>query len=63
MNAFRGNGPVYAKKLVRAFGERVFDVIEADADRLRKVDGIGLVRAGRITAAWVQQKAVRIFKT
>src|SRR3982075_2861167 len=55
----RGIGPVYAKKLVRAFGERVFDVIEAEPDRLREVDGIGLVRAGRITAAWAEQKAVR----
>jgi hypothetical protein len=27
-------GPVYAKKLVRAFGEKVFDVIEATPDRL-----------------------------
>jgi exodeoxyribonuclease V alpha subunit len=25
----RGIGPVYAKKLLRAFGEKVFDVIEA----------------------------------
>jgi exodeoxyribonuclease V alpha subunit len=24
----RGVGPVYAKKLARAFGEKVFDVIE-----------------------------------
>ena len=31
----RGVGPVYAKKLVRAFGEKVFDVIEATPDRLR----------------------------
>src|SRR5450432_4230906 len=37
----RGVGPVYAKKLVRAFGEKVFDVIEATSDRLREVDGIG----------------------
>ena len=37
----RGVGPVYAKKLVRAFGEKVFDVIEATPDRLREVDGIG----------------------
>jgi exodeoxyribonuclease V alpha subunit len=40
----RGVGPVYAKKLVRAFGGKVFDVIEATADRLREVDGIGPVR-------------------
>ena len=37
----RGVGPVYAKKLVRAFGEKVFDVIEATPDQLREVDGIG----------------------
>ena len=55
----RGIGPVYAKKLVRAFRERVFDVIEADPERLREIDGIGPVRAERITAAWAEQKAVR----
>ena len=55
----RGIGPVYAKKLVRAFGERVFDIIEADSERLREVDGIGPVRAQRIIAAWAEQKAVR----
>ena len=40
-----GVGPVYAKKLLRTFGEKVFDVIEATADRLREVNGIGPVRA------------------
>ena len=55
----RGVGPVYAKKLVRAFGEKVFDIIEASSDRLREVDGIGPVRAASILAAWAEQKAVR----
>jgi exodeoxyribonuclease V alpha subunit len=55
----RGVGPVYAKKLVGAFGEKVFDVIEATPDRLREVDGIGPVRAASILAAWAEQKAVR----
>src|ERR1041384_4245363 len=55
----RGVGPVYAKKLVRAFGEKVFDIIESAPDRLREVDGIGPVRASSILAAWVEQKAVR----
>ena len=55
----RGIGPAYAKKLLRAFGEKVFDIIEATPDRLREVDGIGPVRARRITAAWAEQKAVR----
>jgi exodeoxyribonuclease V alpha subunit len=55
----RGIGPVYAKKLVRVFGDKVFDVIEAQPDRLREVDGIGPVRAQRIVTAWAEQKAVR----
>jgi exodeoxyribonuclease V alpha subunit len=37
----RGVGPVYAKKLVRAFGEKVFEVIETTPDRLREVAGCG----------------------
>src|ERR1700757_1332686 len=55
----RGIGPVYAKKMVKAFGEKVFDVIEAEPDRLREVTGIGAVRARRITDAWAEQKVVR----
>ena len=55
----RGVGPVYAKKLVRAFGDKVFDIIETTPDRLREVDGIGPVRAANILAAWAEQKAVR----
>src|SRR3981081_3419113 len=55
----RGVGPVYAKKLVRAFSEKVFDVIEATPDRLREVNGIGPVRAASILASWAEQKALR----
>jgi exodeoxyribonuclease V alpha subunit len=45
--------------LVRAFGEKVFDIIEATPDRLREVAGIRPVRAASILAAWAEQKAVR----
>src|SRR4051812_50124006 len=31
----RGIGPVYAKRLVRGFGEAVFDLIEQQPERLR----------------------------
>jgi exodeoxyribonuclease V alpha subunit len=55
----RGIGPVYARKMVKVFGEKVFDIIEAEPERLREVDGIGPVRARRITAAWAEQKIVR----
>ena len=55
----RGIGPAYARKLVRGFGEKVFDVIEAEPGRLREVTGIGPMRAKRITDAWAEQKIVR----
>src|ERR1700730_15524816 len=55
----RGVGAGYAKKLVRAFGDTVFDVIEETPDRLREVGGIGPVRAASILAAWAEQKSVR----
>jgi exodeoxyribonuclease V alpha subunit len=55
----RGIGPVYARKMVKAFGEKVFDVIETASDRLREIDGIGPVRAKRIVGAWAEQKVVR----
>jgi exodeoxyribonuclease V alpha subunit len=55
----RGIGPVYARKLVRAFGEDVFDVIAQAPDRLREVTGIGPKRAERIVAGWAEQKIIR----
>ena len=45
--------------MVKAFGEKVFDIIETEPDRLREVTGIGVVRAKRITDAWAEQKIVR----
>src|SRR3712207_2937177 len=55
----RGIGPVYAKRLVQAFGEGVFEVIEQAPDRFQEVEGIGPVRAGRIVKGWAEQKVIR----
>src|SRR5438552_7304988 len=55
----RGIGPVYAKKLVRAFGETVFEVIQQEPSRLREVTGIGPKRAERIIAGWAEQQVIR----
>ena len=55
----RGIGPVYAGKMIKTFGVKVFDIIEAEPERLCEVTGIGRVRAGRITDAWAEQKIVR----
>lgn len=55
----RGIGPVYAKRLVKQFGKDVFDIIEAEPDRLREIPGIGPMRASKITSAWADQKIIR----
>jgi exodeoxyribonuclease V alpha subunit len=55
----RGIGPIYAKRLVRAFGADVFDLIEQQPDRLQEVTGIGRKRAARIIAGWAEQKVIR----
>src|SRR5512132_1522507 len=55
----KGIGPIYAKKLVKAFKEQVFDVIEQTPQRLQEVDGIGPKRAESMVAAWADQKAIR----
>lgn len=52
----RGIGPVYAKRLVKAFGKDVFDIIEATPERLREVTGIGPMRAAKITAGWLTKR-------
>ena len=55
----KGIGPHFAKTLVTAFGEEVFDVIEHDPERLRTLAGIGPKRVERITAGWADQRAIR----
>jgi exodeoxyribonuclease V alpha subunit len=55
----RGIGPAMAKRIVAAFGESTFEIIEAEPQRLPEVAGIGPKRAARIIAGWAEQKAVR----
>jgi exodeoxyribonuclease V alpha subunit len=55
----KGIGPHFAKKLVHAFGEAVFDVIEASPNRLLELEGIGPKRKERVLSAWAEQKAIR----
>ncbi|HET6522014.1 MAG TPA: AAA family ATPase, partial [Geminicoccaceae bacterium] len=55
----KGIGPTYARRLLGAFGDRLFEVIEREPERLREVPGIGLARAERIAACWTEQRALR----
>ena len=52
----KGIGPHFAKKLVKAFGEKVFDVISDTPEQLIKLEGIGIKRKQRIVDSWVEQK-------
>jgi exodeoxyribonuclease V alpha subunit len=55
----KGIGPVYAKKMVDRFGEKIFDIIDKESARLEDVDGIGPKRRKRIKEAWAEQKVIR----
>ena len=55
----KGIGSHFAKKLVTAFGDQVFDVIEHKPELLSTVDGIGKIRANSICNNWKDQKIVR----
>lgn len=55
----KGIGPVYAARLVAAFGTAVFEVIEQSPARLLEIDDIGKKRAHKITSGWADQKIIR----
>ncbi len=55
----KGIGPHFAKKLVAAFGNLVFDVIEQTPERLLELPGIGKKRQQCVSSAWSEQKAIR----
>lgn len=55
----KGIGPHFAKKLVKAFGGEVFDVIELTPERLLELPGIGKKRQTQVTSAWAEQKVIR----
>ncbi|HDP36124.1 MAG TPA: ATP-dependent RecD-like DNA helicase [Candidatus Hydrogenedentes bacterium] len=54
-----GIGPVYAKRLVGAFGIETLKVIDEQPARLRKVPGIGKKRAAQIRDAWSSHRNIQ----
>lgn len=55
----KGIGTVYAKNIVDHFGEKTFDVIENNPERLLEVSGIGEGRLKKIKTSWVSAKHIR----
>jgi exodeoxyribonuclease V alpha subunit len=55
----KGVGPHFAKRLIRSFGENVFDIIEETPELLATVEGIGKKRQEQIILSWKEQKTIR----
>jgi exodeoxyribonuclease V alpha subunit len=55
----KGIGPVFAERIVEHFDLDTLRVIEEQPGRLVEVPGLGPKRTAKITAAWVEQKAIK----
>ena len=52
-------GPVFAERIVEHFDLDTLRIIEEEPGRLVEVPGLGPKRTAKITAAWVEQKAIK----
>ncbi len=55
----KGVGPHFAKLLVKAFGENVFNIIEKNPEKLFELSGIGQHRQQKIVQSWQDQQKIR----
>lgn len=55
----KGIGAEFAKRLVKAFGQDVFEVIEKTPERLTEVPGIGEQRREKVIKSWGDQRIIR----
>ncbi|MDR3614949.1 MAG: ATP-dependent RecD-like DNA helicase [Candidatus Obscuribacterales bacterium] len=55
----KGIGPHFAKKLVKAFGVDVFEIIETTPERMCELPGIGAKRKELVVNSWGEQKIIR----
>ncbi len=55
----KGIGPIYAKRLVAAFGGDTLRILNEEPLRILEVDGIGELRARRIMEAWQAQRGMQ----
>jgi len=55
----KGIGPVLAKRIVKAFGERTLDILSHAPDRMKEVEGVGAVKLGEIKRSWEEHQDIR----
>lgn len=57
--AVKGIGPATAEKIITEFGEKAFDILENEPDRLAKIKGISIDKARAMSADFRRQFALR----
>lgn len=55
----KGIGPIYAERIVKAFGDKTLEIIDQTPDRLLEIPGIGEKKVDSIQESWQQQGAIR----
>ena len=57
---FPGIGPAIAKRIVDRFGDKSFDILDNDPDRLIEISGIGEKKKERIRNGWEKKKSIQV---
>lgn len=57
-NFFKGIGPVIARKIVKHFGDKTFDILKEDIDKLINVQGISKKKLEKIKDAWIENSEI-----
>ena len=55
----KGVGIKFAHLIVKKFGDKTFDVIENDIERLNEIEGLGAKRLESIRDSWERQREIR----
>jgi len=55
----KGIGPVYAERIVQAFGTETLNIIDSAPERLLDIPGIGKKKIERIIGCWQEQRSIR----
>lgn len=54
-----GIGPIYAKKLVEKFKEKIFDILNHTPEKIKSISGIGESKYQTIIESWIKHKAIK----
>lgn len=54
-----GIGPVLAKRIIRHFGTKTMEVLSKTPDKLKEVEGIGVIKLQEIKKSWNEHEDIR----